>query len=211
MRQPAAASAYALALWRTPEWAHTHDPGDRHDVRALVVSAGAAVVAIGLHRRTYRLSHRGQVTDQFTKALERLSSPDIDARLGGIYTRAARRRRLPAARGRCRRGPGGVHPPPPAATRPARLWPHDPPNARPRRSAPGQRAPFRPQLQRHQLANTRLGVELYDCERLLLLLRQHLHREFTVIDQTRRKPPFKNPTTAMSRTRRIGHKKISRR
>jgi restriction system protein len=27
---------------------------------------------------------------------------------------------------------------------------------------------------------TRLGVELYDCERLLWLLRQHLHREFTV-------------------------------
>jgi hypothetical protein len=126
----AAAVAYALALWRAPDWAHAHDAGDRHDVRVLVVSiAGAVVVAISLlyTARTYRLSHRGQVTDRFTKALERLSSPDIDARLGGIYTlahvandsrahhddvvevlEAFIRRRAPAAR-------------------PARLWPHDPP------------------------------------------------------------------------------------
>jgi hypothetical protein len=36
--------------------------------------------------RSYRLSHRGQVTDRFTKASERLSSPDVDARLGGSST-----------------------------------------------------------------------------------------------------------------------------
>jgi hypothetical protein len=126
----AAAGAYALALWRSPDWAHAHDAGDRHDVRVLVVSiAGAVVVAVSLlyTARTYRLSHRGQVTDRFTKALERLSSPDVDARLGGIYTlahvandsrphhddvvevlEAFIRRRAPA-------------------TRPTRLWPHDPP------------------------------------------------------------------------------------
>jgi len=40
---------------------------------------------------------------------------------------------------------------------------------------------------------SRLGVELYDRERLLWLLRHHLHREFTVIDQDRRKPPIKKP------------------
>lgn len=40
---------------------------------------------------------------------------------------------------------------------------------------------------------TRLGVELYDGERLLWLLRQHLHREYNVIDHERRKPPIKNP------------------
>ena len=40
---------------------------------------------------------------------------------------------------------------------------------------------------------TRLGVELYDRERLLWLLRHHLHREFNVIDHERRKPPIKNP------------------
>lgn len=40
---------------------------------------------------------------------------------------------------------------------------------------------------------TRLGVELYDGERLLWLLRHHLHREFNIIDPERRKPPIKNP------------------
>ena len=39
----------------------------------------------------------------------------------------------------------------------------------------------------------RLGVELYDGERLLWLLRHHLHREFNIIDQSRRQPPFKRP------------------
>ena len=40
---------------------------------------------------------------------------------------------------------------------------------------------------------TRLGVELYDCERLLWLLRQHLHREYNVIDHERREAPIRNP------------------
>jgi restriction system protein len=39
----------------------------------------------------------------------------------------------------------------------------------------------------------RLGVELYDGERLLWLLRHHLHREFNIIDHSRRKPPFRKP------------------
>lgn len=39
----------------------------------------------------------------------------------------------------------------------------------------------------------RLGVELYDGERLLWLLRHHLHREFNITDQSRRKPPFRKP------------------
>jgi restriction system protein len=39
----------------------------------------------------------------------------------------------------------------------------------------------------------RLGVELYDRERLLWLLRHHLHREYKIIDQDRRKPPIKKP------------------
>ncbi|GAA2622065.1 hypothetical protein SMC26_32905 [Actinomadura fulvescens] len=59
-------------------------------MRGCLVSAGGPVVAISLlyTARSYRLSHLGQVTDRFTKALERLSSDDIDARLGGIYTLA---------------------------------------------------------------------------------------------------------------------------
>jgi restriction system protein len=40
---------------------------------------------------------------------------------------------------------------------------------------------------------TRLGIELYDRERLLWLLRHHLHREFNIIDPERRKPPIRNP------------------
>jgi restriction system protein len=39
----------------------------------------------------------------------------------------------------------------------------------------------------------RLGVELYDGEHLLWLLRHHLHREFNIIDQSRGKPPFRKP------------------
>lgn len=65
------------------------DPKDRHSARLLMVSAGGAVVvAISLlyTARNYRLSHLGQVTDRFANALGRLSSGDIDARLGGIYT-----------------------------------------------------------------------------------------------------------------------------
>jgi restriction system protein len=37
----------------------------------------------------------------------------------------------------------------------------------------------------------RLGIELYDGERLLWLLRHHLHREYTIIDTDRRSPPIR--------------------
>jgi restriction system protein len=39
---------------------------------------------------------------------------------------------------------------------------------------------------------TRLGIELYERERLLWLLRHHLRREFNIIDPERRKPPIRN-------------------
>ena len=38
----------------------------------------------------------------------------------------------------------------------------------------------------------RLGIELYDGERLLWLLRHHLHREYTIIDTDRPRPPIRN-------------------
>jgi restriction system protein len=43
----------------------------------------------------------------------------------------------------------------------------------------------------------RLGIELYEGERLLWLLRHHLHREFTIIDIGRRRVPIKNLRGAM--------------
>lgn len=39
----------------------------------------------------------------------------------------------------------------------------------------------------------RLGVELYERERLLWLLRHYLHREYKIVDPERRKPPIRNP------------------
>ncbi|WP_171074886.1 pentapeptide repeat-containing protein [Nonomuraea basaltis] len=86
-----AAVGYGLALWKVPDVMDLTDEKDRHNARFLIVSVGGAVVvAIGLlyTARTYRLSHRGQVTDRFTKALERLSSDDIDVCLGGVYALA---------------------------------------------------------------------------------------------------------------------------
>ncbi|MGI5204753.1 pentapeptide repeat-containing protein [Spirillospora sp. CA-108201] len=81
-------AAYAVALWRMPDWMHQHDPKDRHNARLLVVSAGGAVVvtvSLLYTARSYRLSHRGQVTDRFAKAVERLGSANIEARLGGLH------------------------------------------------------------------------------------------------------------------------------
>ena len=46
----------------------------------------------------------------------------------------------------------------------------------------------------------RLGVELYDGEHLLWLLRHHLHREFNIIDQTRRDPPIRKPPSPSTAT-----------
>ncbi|MGW2342580.1 pentapeptide repeat-containing protein [Streptomyces sp. NPDC001661] len=56
-------------------------------LRTALVGLAAALgagVALLYTARTYRLSHRGQITDRFTKALERLGSPDIYVRVGGV-------------------------------------------------------------------------------------------------------------------------------
>ncbi|MFI0452677.1 pentapeptide repeat-containing protein [Actinomadura sp. 6N118] len=86
-----AAAAYGLALWKMPDLMHLAAKADRHSARLLVATVGGAiVVATGLFFtwRGYRLSHRGQVTDRFAKALERLGSDDMDVRLGGIHALA---------------------------------------------------------------------------------------------------------------------------
>jgi hypothetical protein len=79
------AAAYGLALWRVPSWMHARSSQDRYDARLLVVSVGGAVVVgLGLlyTARNYRLSRRGQVTDRFAQALERLGSEEIYVRIG---------------------------------------------------------------------------------------------------------------------------------
>lgn len=87
----AAAITYALALWKVPDLIHVRAPQDRYNARLLVVSiGGAVVVGVGLlyTGRNYRLSHRGQVTDRFAKALERLDSDQPYIRIGGVYAMA---------------------------------------------------------------------------------------------------------------------------
>jgi uncharacterized protein YjbI with pentapeptide repeats len=84
----AAAVLYVLALWKVPDLMHLRTAQDRYNSRVLVISSGGAVVvATGLlyTARNYRLSHRGQVTERFTKALERLGSDELYVRIGGVH------------------------------------------------------------------------------------------------------------------------------
>jgi uncharacterized protein YjbI with pentapeptide repeats len=67
-------------------------PGDRLDAeqgaRLLVTSIAGALVVVGgliFTGVNYRLSRRGQITDRFSKALERLSSAQLYGRIGGIH------------------------------------------------------------------------------------------------------------------------------
>jgi hypothetical protein len=80
--------AYGVALWRAPGWMHAPTPQDRYNARVLVISVGGAIVVlVGLlyTARNYRLSRRGQVTDRFTVALERLGSTELYVRIGGVH------------------------------------------------------------------------------------------------------------------------------
>src|SRR5258708_38881214 len=80
----AAVALYAWALWKVPDRMHLHDAQDRYNARILVISAGGAVVVvIGLlyTARTYSLSHRGQITDRVTKALEQLDADRLYVRV----------------------------------------------------------------------------------------------------------------------------------
>lgn len=89
---------YVLAIWRAPEFLVNQDllaktaPEQRlpaeHNARLIVISVGGAlVVGTGLlyTARNYRLAHRGQVTERFTKALERLGSDELYVRIGGVH------------------------------------------------------------------------------------------------------------------------------
>jgi hypothetical protein len=84
----AAVAAYGVALLRAPGWMHVTKPQDRYNARLLVISVGGAIVVLtGLLYTAsgYRLSRRGQVTDRFTVALERLGSTELYVRIGGVH------------------------------------------------------------------------------------------------------------------------------
>ncbi|TWP47398.1 pentapeptide repeat-containing protein [Lentzea tibetensis] len=87
-------------LWRAPSLLVNQDllrdhrlgPEHRliaeHNARLIVISIGGALVVVtGLlyTARNYRLAHRGQVTERFTKALERLGSDELYVRIGGVH------------------------------------------------------------------------------------------------------------------------------
>jgi uncharacterized protein YjbI with pentapeptide repeats len=81
--------AYALALWKVPDWLKIRDLHQRYNTRLLVIYVGSAiVVGTGLFftARTYQLSYRGQVVERFMKGAERLISEDVEVRLAGVYT-----------------------------------------------------------------------------------------------------------------------------
>lgn len=91
--------AFGLLIWSAPallEQAALNDPAlkaaDRltaeHNARLLVISLGGALAVSGgllYTARNYRLTRRGQMTERFTKALERLGSSEPYVRIGGIH------------------------------------------------------------------------------------------------------------------------------
>jgi uncharacterized protein YjbI with pentapeptide repeats len=91
---------YVVALWKAPELlvnqallddssvTATSRLSTEHNARLIVISLGGALVVItGLlyTARNYRLAHRGQVTERYTKALERLGSDEMYVRIGGVH------------------------------------------------------------------------------------------------------------------------------
>ncbi|MEU0228187.1 hypothetical protein ABZ177_28090 [Streptomyces sp. NPDC006284] len=57
--------------------------GLRTSIVAFTAALGAGI-ALLYTARTYRLTRRGQITERFTKALERLGSNEVYVRIGGI-------------------------------------------------------------------------------------------------------------------------------
>jgi hypothetical protein len=93
----AVASGVLLLIWQGPWWldggrltdkdltgpAATLITGFRTTVVQVLVALGA-VVALWFTWRNYQLTRRGQVTDRFIKALERLGSEELYVRYGGV-------------------------------------------------------------------------------------------------------------------------------
>ncbi len=93
-------AGFGWLLWRGPAWVYrgawprltaAEQVTATGQFRiALIQFAGAAgaVVALAYTARTYRLAHRGQLTERFSKALERLGSDEPYVRLGGVHALA---------------------------------------------------------------------------------------------------------------------------
>jgi hypothetical protein len=93
----AAAGGVLLVLWQGPWWvdggpltdkdltgpAATLITGFRTTLVQVLIALGA-VMALVFTWRNYRLTRRGQVTDRFIKALERLGSEELYVRYGGV-------------------------------------------------------------------------------------------------------------------------------
>jgi hypothetical protein len=96
----AAVATFGWLLWRGPAWVY-RDAWPRLTAAEQVTATGqfrialiqfaggaGAVVALTYTARTYRLAHRGQLTERFSKALERLGSDEPYVRLGGVHALA---------------------------------------------------------------------------------------------------------------------------
>lgn len=93
-------AGFGWLLWRGPAWVY-RDAWPRLTAAeqvtatgqfriALIQFAGAAgaVVALAYTARSYRLAHRGQLTERLSTALERLGSEEAYVRLGGVHALA---------------------------------------------------------------------------------------------------------------------------
>jgi Pentapeptide repeats (8 copies) len=95
-----AVAAFGWLLWRGPAWVYrgawprltaaeqVTATGQFRIALIQVAAAAGAVVALAYTARTYRLANRGQLTERFSKALERLGSDEPYVRLGGVHALA---------------------------------------------------------------------------------------------------------------------------
>jgi len=67
------------------EGIRTPDTQDHNLVRAPTRLPFRDIAGLLYTARNYRLSRRGQVTDRFTTALERLGSSELYVRIGGVH------------------------------------------------------------------------------------------------------------------------------
>jgi Pentapeptide repeats (8 copies) len=94
------AAGFGWLLWRGPAWVYRDAwpqltaaeqvtaTGQFRIALIQVAAAVGAVVALAYTASTYRLANRGQLTERFSKALERLGSEEPYVRLGGVHALA---------------------------------------------------------------------------------------------------------------------------